>query len=306
MKNKITALMLLALLTPAYSEINVQPKPDSIIDVGGLKPPPAAPAAGPVAPAGPGAAPAAAPAAPAAAKPLSIIEVPIQFGLSAFKPTDPIATATYREYKIVSGKGEYSEEIWPVADTTGTNPKSANAKINDLLPNYSSSVVTYINSAEFGLKYLGASLSSKAGNYRVVLDFIKYRDEPIFDNNNKLLAHGRVGVGLRMIADLKTFKADLDLGSLIAIGANAKLNNLKGSLYVDVIGMSSSEISNLVPFTSVIDETSIQSALQALAAIKSKLYDTNTKLVPHIVAVNSTTPDSPATCDPGCKTCKKK
>jgi hypothetical protein len=137
-----------------------------------------------------------------------------------------------------------------------------------------------------GLTYLPASVSAEKGDYRVVMDYMKYRDEPIVDSDGKVLGNGRVGIGLRLVAELSTAKADLNLGSLLVIGVNAKLGYLKGSLYVNVIGMDSSDITNLIPLTSVIDETAIQAALQSLAAVKSKIHDNATLLTPHVVAVS--------------------
>ena len=118
------------------------------------------------------------------------------------------------------------------------------------------------------------------------MDYVKFRDEPIVDSSGKVIRKGRVGVGLRLVAELSTSKANLDLGSLLAIGINAKSGNLKGSLFVNVIGVDSSDITNLIPLSMVIDETSIQAALQSLAAIKSKIYDAKTQLTPHVVAVS--------------------
>jgi len=45
-------------------------------------------------------------------------------------------------------------------------------------------------------------------------------------------------------------------------------------------------VTNLVPLTSQIDESSIQMALQSLATIKSKLYEPDIKLTPHLIAIN--------------------
>ncbi len=53
-----------------------------------------------------------------------------------------------------------------------------------------------------------------------------------------------------------------------------------------VIGNDSRDVTNLIPITSQLDQTSIQSALQALAAVKTKMWDSGeTTLTPYIVAV---------------------
>ncbi len=201
------------------------------------------------------------------------------FSLNAFRPVDPVYVSTYQDIKGLNeaGRWEYTEVPWP---------GRTSSDINNLLPNHSASVVTYKRDLMLGLSYLPASVSAEKGEYRVVMDYIKYRDEIITDANGKYLGNGRVGVGLRLVADLKTSKANLDLGSLALIGLNAKLGYLKGSLYVNVIGVDSQDVTNLIPLSSVIDETAIQNALQSLAAIKSKIHDPSTTLTPHIVAVN--------------------
>jgi len=52
-----------------------------------------------------------------------------------------------------------------------------------------------------------------------------------------------------------------------------------------VIGIDSPDVTNLIPLTSEIDQTSIQGALQALASIKTKISEADTRLTPHVVAI---------------------
>ncbi len=212
-------------------------------------------------------------------EPASTVSYSPSFSLNAYRPIDPVFVGTFKNLDSIDAEGvpKYVENKWP---------GSKESDINPLLPNHSASVVTYKRSESFGLTYVPASVAIEKGDYRVVMDYIKYRDEPIYDSNKVFLGNGRVGVGLRLVADLNTSKADLNLGSLFLIGVNAKQGYLKGSLYVNVIGMDSSDITNLIPLSSVIDETAIQSALQSLAAVKSKLHESSTLLTPHIVAVS--------------------
>jgi len=221
---------------------------------------------------------------------------PANFKLNTFRPIDPMATFTYTTLgEIKDGKPAYVSAQFPAP--TATN----NDAINALLPNFSALVATYKFDSSLGVTYGPASLAANKGSYKVILDYVKYREEPILDSQNNYICQGRVGVGIRMIAEVKTTKADLNLGSLLAIGVAAKAGHLSGTLYVDVIGISSKEVNSLVPMSSVIDETSIQSALQALAAIKSKIFDAETKLSPHIIAVNLPLPkkcECPAAKDP--------
>lgn len=82
-----------------------------------------------------------------------------------------------------------------------------------------------------------------------------------------------------------TLQNNINLSSLESIGLEAKSGNLAGGISVDIIGMDSESITNLAPLTSEIDQTSIQSALQALSSIKSKLLDDSTSITPHFIAI---------------------
>jgi hypothetical protein len=103
---------------------------------------------------------------------------------------------------------------------------------------------------------------------------------------------GLTGLGLRIQGEVITRKTGVDLGSLMAVGVAAKLGQIQGRLSVAALGMSSPEITALFPLPSVIDETSIQRALEAIAVIKSKLSDTATTLTPQFVAVRITNPEA--------------
>jgi hypothetical protein len=103
---------------------------------------------------------------------------------------------------------------------------------------------------------------------------------------------GLTGLGLRIQGEVITRKTGVDLGSLMAVGVAAKLGQIQGRLSVAALGMSSPEITALFPLPSVIVETSIQRALEAIAVIKSKLGDTATTLTPQFVAVRITNPEA--------------
>jgi len=77
---------------------------------------------------------------------------------------------------------------------------------------------------------------------------MKYRVEDVSegaDGSGESLGTARIGVGLRIKAVVQTTEVGLNLGSLIAIGA-------------EVIGIDSPDVTNLIPLTSEIDQTSIQ------------------------------------------------
>jgi hypothetical protein len=142
--------------------------------------------------------------------------------------------------------------------------------------------------------YLVSSLSAERGSYEVIMDYMKYRVQDVFGEDGDYIGNARVGVGLRIKALVITNKANLNLGSITAIGLQADLGHLSGGISVDVVGIDSEAVTNLIPLTSKIDETAIQSALQALASIKSKLWEDDTTITPHIIAIRQSKPDQEA------------
>lgn len=124
-----------------------------------------------------------------------------------------------------------------------------------------------------------AKASTKNSTYRVVMDYAKYKVHRTTSGDAK------IGIGLRMVAQVTTSENDINLGDLFAIGLAAQANHLQGTLSVDVIGMDSKEITYLLPFQSEINKTTIQNAMQALATIKTEIYNDSTKLYPHILSV---------------------
>ena len=175
-----------------------------------------------------------------------------------------------------------------------------NEQIRELLPNIDAEISVEKLDANGNLTYLVAKASATIGTYRVTMDYAQYRLEPVSEsiinkskpnggksnNPNNAVGFGRIGIGLRMTADVNTKKADINLGSLLALGVAASLNYLKGSLKVEIIGIGSADVGNLVLLPSVIDEGTIQKTLESMAAIKAKISDS--KLTPHILAVKTT------------------
>ncbi len=135
-------------------------------------------------------------------------------------------------------------------------------------------------------RYGTVFISDKNEDYKVTLDYMNYRTVPSGKN------FSLVGVGFRMTAFLHTNKAGITLGDINSIGFAANSDWLRGSLSLDVIGISSKDISHILPLPSEINQNSIQNAMQAFATIKSKIHDEGIKLTPHIFAYLIRTNDS--------------
>lgn len=81
-----------------------------------------------------------------------------------------------------------------------------------------------------------------------------------------------LGVGLRIQANVLVVKGKVQL-SLFGLGTAAEAGHVSGALVFQTLGISGSAISPLIPLPADINQGSIQAAMQALAAIKAKLYD---------------------------------
>lgn len=93
-----------------------------------------------------------------------------------------------------------------------------------------------------------------------------------------------VGVGLRIQASVTILKDSVNLGSLYGLGVAASQNKLNGTLIIQSLGISGENISPIIPIPDRINESTIQTAMQSLATIKSKIYDTKTRITPQVVA----------------------
>ena len=165
-------------------------------------------------------------------------------------------------------------------------------KKRELLPLQSAHVSVRKSDINGKLSYLGSSVSTAKGKYEVTMDYMKYRVEDVLDGYNEFIGTRRIGIGLRITASVTTKKSDLNLANLAAIGLEASKGNLEGGLSVDVIGIDSESVTNLIPLTTEIDQTAIQASLQALASIKTKMWDEKTTITPHLIAIKQNKPDT--------------
>lgn len=172
--------------------------------------------------------------------------------------------------------------------------------IVDLLPNETVEIQISEVMKGGGLSLKGAAaISVKNTSYQVTMDYVKFVTVNVVDTitygKNQLekisiFSYVRVGVGLRIVASIETKKSGINLGDLFAIGFAATKNNVSGSLSVNILGIESREITSLLPMPSEISSSSIQNAMQALATIKSKIYDDGIKIRPQIISIRSVNP----------------
>lgn len=136
------------------------------------------------------------------------------------------------------------------------------------------------------LTFLDASLTAEKGTYVAFMDYTKFYVDDLLDEDGEKIGRGRIGVGLRLVARVVTTKKGIDLGSLLKIGFAASQKHLTGTMEVRAIGITSDDIDPLLPgILPAVDEASIQSALESMAAVKAKIWDDNTTLSPRVIAI---------------------
>lgn len=141
------------------------------------------------------------------------------------------------------------------------------------------------------LTYLGAGGKVSKGSYRVTFDYTNYTNQNIaFSDSGNDKSIGRVGVGLRITADLETSSNDVDLSGLIPIGLAAQDKKVTGQLKFRVYGMSNDKVSLSAPTQSILDVSSIQKSFEAAAAVRILFGLDETKLEPYLIGVANIRP----------------
>lgn len=162
-------------------------------------------------------------------------------------------------------------------------PSDARA-IRETLPNQTSTTIIRKVNADGKVSYLSSFISAEVGKYEVIIDYAKFRTEMVNEE------YGKVGVGVRIRANIETLKKGVNLNGLIALGVAANQELVRGTISVDVIGIDSPGVNSLLPISLKLDETSIQTALQSLSSIQTKIYDQDVKLTPQLLAVRAKDP----------------
>jgi hypothetical protein len=236
-----------------------------------------------------------------------------------FRPVDPINYVYPIAYikfsnnyfqKMMSGEssneeleriGRKSDKCFIREDRNVYFSDIPNKNIVDLLPNETVEIQISEITKKGGLSLKGAAaISAKNTSYQVTMDYVKFVTINVVDTisvgkNNQLenlsiFSYARVGVGLRVVASIETKRKGINLGDLFAIGFAASRNEVSGSLSVNILGVESQEITSLLPMPSEISSSSIQNAMQAMATIKSKIYNENVEIRPQIISIRSVNP----------------
>lgn len=192
-----------------------------------------------------------------------------------FEPIDPIE---YLESVAIIQNGEIQQKF-PLQLTKN--------EILGFLANETVLVSVGQFTGEGKLGYGPATFSIKGSSYKITMDYMKFATLRESNEKGELAGYKRVGVGLRIIAHVTAMESGVNLGDLFAIGLAAKANKVSGTLMLEIIGIKSKDVTAVLPLPSEINQTTIQSAMQAMATIKSKIYEETTALYPQVMAIKS-------------------
>jgi hypothetical protein len=189
-----------------------------------------------------------------------------------------------RDYTALTVPEHYYGNIYHVDSTKMVSVKNIqelkhDKSLLDSFTNLVSNVTVYKMSADGELSLVGVGVSTKCENYTVIYDFSQTQTIVINGNNYESFL---VGVSVRMVAKFTSLKGKINLSSPFGLVAN--IDKLKGSLEVRVSGIGSQKINDIIPTTSDLSPSSIATALQAVATIKSHIYDKETIINPQVLA----------------------
>jgi hypothetical protein len=195
-------------------------------------------------------------------------------------------------YISLSIPQNYEGEFWFLDTNDNLAKKKAGEVKHDYtilasFPNLISTVTLYQVDKEGGLALLGSTFSIKNSTYIVIFDYAQTQTIQIPDTASKLNYYALIGIGVRMVARLNTKDSGINLSNLIALGMAASNKKLTGSLEVWSNGISSHLINGVIPVTTDLSPASISNALQAVATVKSHIYDKDTKITPQFLAFSA-------------------
>lgn len=203
-------------------------------------------------------------------------------------------TVTFGPFSVAKAGESYSVIIDYIKYTTTSMPVEYQEEYSEMSKSdYLSRVqnIKYRPDDPNANKVVGQSLYSLRTNHgtvkskkNTIVSSLSLESDKASKNEIKLPVY--VGIGLRIQASVTTLKDSINLGSLYGLGLAASQNKLNGTLIIQTLGISGENISQIVPIPDRINESTIQSAMQSLATIKSKIYDNKTTIRPQIVAFN--------------------
>lgn len=215
---------------------------------------------------------------------ISFITLSLFYGTQSFCQNNANRYFAFPQPKSYNGSFNYLSENQTIINSViDTIPH--NTALLHSLSNIEHSVTFYEIKNDGSLEFLGAGISAKNRTYQVIYDDIQFQTIPFPLGDEKRnpsdTVQAYLGIGVRMTATISTKKKGLDLSDPLVLSANRE--NVKGSIEIQIIGITSSKISGLVPTTTDLSTSSISSAIQSISIIRSHLYDPETIISPQLI-----------------------
>jgi hypothetical protein len=138
----------------------------------------------------------------------------------------------------------------------------------------------FIKEEKGKVSYLASKFVGENKQIIFYQDHVSYKNTKIDDEIKKM------GIMLRIEAEVSTIKGEVSLNGLFAIGAAVSAGAISGKLKIKVFGLSGESILNAIPAPSNLSEESLLNALTCIATIKSKIYDDSVYVVPQELPAN--------------------
>ena len=171
-------------------------------------------------------------------------------------------------------------------------------KLKRLLPDFNIDFYIRKIGAEGKVMYGISAVTGAPGTYEIIYDITKSTTVPVTGSGSPASTTPssfiKVGVGIRIKAVVTTSKSNIEISNLNHLALAEANGDLRGGLSFLLFGLVGEEVINMAPnSTAMINITSIDSFMQSIAILKSRLYDDKTVLVPRIFSVQRNAGDLP-------------
>ncbi|NOT65532.1 MAG: hypothetical protein HOP06_05820 [Methylotenera sp.] len=201
-------------------------------------------------------------------------------------------------YPVGTVPKECTEYTYHSNDTNNTSDKKRRHCWLSILANSEDYVATNeilkSGSVEFGT----AKTSKSNSQYEIVSQWVRFINVSPIDATGvkRLGVDHKVGVGARIVANITTHKAGINLGDLFAVAASAEAGQVQGSLLFTIQGIHGKGIDTYTPRVSKLDQENLRKALEAIQSIKTLLHnDDAIYLTGQVVAIRETPSESKPT-----------
>ena len=140
------------------------------------------------------------------------------------------------------------------------------------------------------LTYVSNSLTRGRGQYRVMIDFSRHRTDRVVDAAGELVGIGKVGVGLRLTADIQTRKSGINLAGMMPLAFAFGREEISGRISSQTIGLVAPDISKYFVTQTSLDQNSIAKAVESFGSVRVVMDDPSTEFEPYLLALSRVAP----------------